>query len=228
MFVAECSSRNNSSALIPGRRPWECVHRDHQRSRAVESQRRQIRILVIVELCGPKLNTTAISLSHPMYPEQNASGLRGRAPESFVMDGCDTRRSCCSRRLCKRQIPVSGCDLKGTRMACDFRGSGTGSSEQQVLFVVKYARLDPDGALTRKLQFFQKMLKYGLSTATTIAVYEAGFSDRALAVDLSSSLNPVAEQRHDVVTAIREQRESVTTILRKYPSYFSHIANNML
>jgi hypothetical protein len=79
-----------------------------------------------------------------------------------------------------------------------------------VIELANYASLDPDGTLTRKLQLFQKMLKYGLSTATTIAVYEAGFSDRALAMDLSPSLNLVAEQRPDVVRAIWEQRESVT------------------
>ena len=61
-----------------------------------------------------------------------------------------------------------------------------------------------------------------------IAVYEAGFSDRPLVVELTASLNIVAAQRRDVVQAIREHREQVTAILQKYPAYFAHIFNDVL
>ena len=72
------------------------------------------------------------------------------------------------------------------------------------------------------------MLKYGLSNATMITLYELGFSDRVVAADLPSSLNFVAEQRRDEVRAIREQRDAVTTVLQQYPSYFTHILNDVL
>jgi hypothetical protein len=97
-----------------------------------------------------------------------------------------------------------------------------------VIELATYTGIDTDGALTTKLQLFQKMLKYGLPSATTIALYEAGFSDRPLVADLSTSLNLVAEQRRDVVRAMRERREQVTAILQKYPAYFAHIFNHVL
>jgi POLQ-like helicase len=97
-----------------------------------------------------------------------------------------------------------------------------------VIELAAYSGIDAEGRIASKLQLFQKMLKYGLATSTTIAVYEAGFSDRVLVADLSSSLNLVAEQRRDVVRAVREQRENVITILQKYPAYFTHIANDVL
>jgi superfamily II DNA/RNA helicase len=97
-----------------------------------------------------------------------------------------------------------------------------------VIELATYTRIDTDGALTAKLQLFQKMLKYGLPTATAIAVHEAGFSDRPLVAELTASINLVAAQRRDVLHAIREHREQVTAILQKYPAYFAHIFNDVL
>jgi hypothetical protein len=97
-----------------------------------------------------------------------------------------------------------------------------------VIELAAYTGIDPVGGIATKLQIFQKMLKYGLSTSTAIAIYEVGFSDRVLVADLSSSLNLVVEQRRDVVRAVREQRENVIAILQKYPAYFTHIANDVL
>ncbi len=51
--------------------------------------------------------------------------------------------------------------------------------------------LDQDGTgdLINRLQLFQKRLKYGLPTETTIALYELGFSDRVIAQYIALSLN---------------------------------------
>ena len=51
--------------------------------------------------------------------------------------------------------------------------------------------LDQDGTedLVNRLQLFQKRLKYGLPTETTIALYELGFSDRVITQDLAMSLS---------------------------------------
>lgn len=48
---------------------------------------------------------------------------------------------------------------------------------------------DGTGDLINRLQLFQKRLKYGLPTETTIALYELGLSDRVIAQDLAASLN---------------------------------------
>jgi hypothetical protein len=56
----------------------------------------------------------------------------------------------------------------------------------------------------------------------------AGFSDRAIVADLSSSLGLVLEQRRDAIKKVRQQRDIVTTVLQKYPSYFTHVLNDVL
>lgn len=97
-----------------------------------------------------------------------------------------------------------------------------------VIEFATYTGIDADGAIVAKLQLFQKMLKYGLSSATMIALYEVGFSDRVVAADLTSSLNLSAEQRRDAIRAIRNQRDEVGAVLQKYPSYFTHILNDVV
>lgn len=97
-----------------------------------------------------------------------------------------------------------------------------------VVELVSYAAPDTTGELTDKLQVLQKMLKYGLPSPSTIALYEAGFSDRVIATDLRASLVLVDEQRRDVIRKIRQENATVTEVLQKYPSYFTHISNDVL
>jgi POLQ-like helicase len=97
-----------------------------------------------------------------------------------------------------------------------------------VIELVTYAAPDTTSELTDKLQVLQKMLKYGLPSPGTIALYEAGFSDRVIAADLSASLALADEQRRDVIRRIRQENATVTAILQKYPSYFTHISNDVL
>ena len=82
--------------------------------------------------------------------------------------------------------------------------------------------LDQDGTgdLINRLQLFQKRLKYGLPTETTIALYELGFSDRVIAQDLAAALNLETTQRGDIVKALRKDRDGANAVMDKYPSYF--------
>lgn len=82
--------------------------------------------------------------------------------------------------------------------------------------------LDQDGTgeLIRRLQFFQKRLKYGLPTETTIALYELAFSDRVIAQNLAVSLNLVATQKKDLVKALKQDRDGAKSVMEKHPSYF--------
>ena len=97
-----------------------------------------------------------------------------------------------------------------------------------IVELAAYAAPDATSELTGKLQLFQKMLKYGLPTASTIALYEAGFSDRVIVADLSASLGLLDEQRRDVIQKVRQESNIVMTILQKYPSYFTHIMADVL
>ena len=90
--------------------------------------------------------------------------------------------------------------------------------------------LDQDGTgdLINRLQFFQKRLKYGLPTETTIALYELGFSDRVIAQDLAASLNMAATQKKDLVKALKKDRDGARAVMEKYPSYFQERMNELL
>ena len=70
------------------------------------------------------------------------------------------------------------------------------------------------------MQLFQKRLKYGLPTETTIILYELGFSDRVIAQDLAASLNLSATQKKDLVKALKRDRDGAKALMEKYPSYF--------
>lgn len=90
--------------------------------------------------------------------------------------------------------------------------------------------LDQDGTgdLINRLQFFQKRLKYGLPTETTIALYELGFSDRVIAQDLAASLNMAATQKKDLVKALKKDRDGARAVMEKYPIYFQERINELL
>ncbi len=90
--------------------------------------------------------------------------------------------------------------------------------------------LDQDGTgdLINRLQLFQKRLKYGLPTETTIALYELGFSDRVIAQDLAAALNLAATQKKDLVKALKKDRDGARAVMEKYPSYFQESMNKIL
>lgn len=90
--------------------------------------------------------------------------------------------------------------------------------------------LDQDGTgdLINRLQLFQKRLKYGLPTETTIALYELGFSDRVIAQDLATSLNLDATQKKDLVKALKRDRDGSMAVMEKYPAYFQERMNELM
>lgn len=90
--------------------------------------------------------------------------------------------------------------------------------------------LDQDGTgnLINRLQIFQKRIKYGLPTETTIALYELGFSDRVIAQDLAASLNLAATQKKDIVKALKKNQDGARAVMEKYPSYFQERMNELL
>ncbi len=90
--------------------------------------------------------------------------------------------------------------------------------------------IDQDGTedLINRLQIFQKRLKYGLPTETTIALYELGFSDRVITQDLAASLNLAATQKIDLVKALQKVRDRARAVMEKYPAYFQERMNELL
>ncbi len=90
--------------------------------------------------------------------------------------------------------------------------------------------LDQDGTgdLINRLQLFQKRLKYGLPTETTIALYELGFSDRLISQDLAVSLNLSGAQKKNLVKALKKDRDVAIAVIEKYPAYFQERMNELV
>jgi len=84
------------------------------------------------------------------------------------------------------------------------------------------------GNPVNRLQIFQKRLKYGLPTETTIALYELGFSDRVIAQDIATSLSLDATQKKDLVKALKKDRDGAKAVMEKYPSYFQERMNEIM
>lgn len=82
--------------------------------------------------------------------------------------------------------------------------------------------------LVNYFHFFQKRLKYGLSTETTIALYELGFSDRVIAQDLAVSLKLKVKHRKDIIYALKQNQKTVNKIMNQYPRYFQEQMNEIL
>lgn len=82
--------------------------------------------------------------------------------------------------------------------------------------------------LIARLQIFQKRLKYGLPTETTIALYELGFSDRVISQDLAESLNLSATHKKDLIKELKKDGNAAIAVLEKYPTYFQEIINEFL
>jgi hypothetical protein len=78
------------------------------------------------------------------------------------------------------------------------------------------------------LKNFQKRLKYGLPSKTSVVLYELGFADRAVAQDLESRLNLTAEQRTGVVSALKQNAVNALTEAEKYPAYFQAKLSDIL
>lgn len=84
------------------------------------------------------------------------------------------------------------------------------------------------GKLISRLQLFQKSLKYGLPTATSITIYELGFSDRVIAQDLVKSLDICLVDKKDVINMFKQKRDISISVITKYPTYFKDKMNAIL
>ena len=94
--------------------------------------------------------------------------------------------------------------------------------------LIGLAGSDPSGQLIPRLELLQKMLKYGLPTPAAIALYELGFADRAVVSEICAALNLANEGRGEVRMRLRADRDAVTATLQKFPSYFTHIFDQVL
>lgn len=77
------------------------------------------------------------------------------------------------------------------------------------------------------IQLLQKQLKYGLTNQVAVTLYELGFADRAVSMELSTLFEEVQSDKNSVIRALKSLREPVFEILNQYPSYFRYVYQNI-
>lgn len=77
----------------------------------------------------------------------------------------------------------------------------------------------PNQDLLKKIQLYQKQIKYGLPNIESIVLYEIGFCDRTLALKLSTLFKGI-ETKEDMLRQLFVDDVKVKRILSEYPSYF--------
>lgn len=90
------------------------------------------------------------------------------------------------------------------------------------LFELLTAGTESQDGPMRVLGVLQKRLKYGLPAGAPIVLYEAGFADRTLAIELARVV-PDVSSRSEIREAMREAVDAVEAILVRYPQYFSEV-----
>lgn len=93
---------------------------------------------------------------------------------------------------------------------------------------IELSNHDESGDLIARLQLFQKRLKYGLPSETTIRLFELGFSDRVIAQDLSASLNLGSTPGNKIIKKLKQNRDDAMDVMAKYPKYFQERMNELL
>lgn len=89
--------------------------------------------------------------------------------------------------------------------------------------VIEFLDLDDSqgtGALRIDLQQLQKRLKYGLPNKATVALYELGFADRCVAMNIADTFSLHNEASDAVRKLLKEDPEQAANCVKHFPSYF--------
>ena len=92
--------------------------------------------------------------------------------------------------------------------------------------IVAYIR--PEAAnIVFALHSLQKRLKYGLPSKSAIILYEMGFTDRIIALELNEIVGNGLDARKKVLRAIKRNVSAASACLEHYPAYFSKIMKSL-
>ena len=82
----------------------------------------------------------------------------------------------------------------------------------------------------KSLRKLQKRLKYGLPDLSSVILYELGFSDRVVALDLRSTLKLENSNllRKNLIKLIKEEEVLIRRALKKYPVYFTSVLETLV
>lgn len=93
--------------------------------------------------------------------------------------------------------------------------------------LVTYFEAANEELVVERLKLLQSELKYGLPDRLTIAIHEAGFTDRMLAQDLKPICAGIPATKGEVLEYARNSQQQFEAVLAEYPSYFSSMLQSL-
>jgi len=77
--------------------------------------------------------------------------------------------------------------------------------------------------LTNNINSLQKRIKYGLPTELAIALFEIGFADRVIAIDLSLKFSDFPTEQKSLKYQIARNKQLFMKAINIYPSYYTNV-----
>jgi hypothetical protein len=104
-----------------------------------------------------------------------------------------------------------------------------GFAYEGAMVVATFADLSEgmDDTIVDAFKFLQRQMKAGLATASTLGMYEVGFSDREIAKDLSATFTQVTNFV-DARAWVRANGELTRGLIAPYPAYFRTVLDELL
>ncbi len=78
------------------------------------------------------------------------------------------------------------------------------------------------------LQALLKRLKYGLTNANAIMLFECGFCDRVIATELAAIFDGIELTKENIGDELRFREDQVLKVLNRNPSYFSEVYSHLI
>lgn len=184
---------------------WMAEHVDDIRE-AIEASR--IPDLFCEVIIRHMSNNTLMSLSTNDHSVTAFHMWRSGRPFCEIYEIFNTNKVKVGRRFVTRDDVVALCE------------SGFGFEAAMIAASASDLAEDIDESTQRALASLQRSLRYGLSSETEIALYEAGFADRVVVARIASYFEGVST-RSGVRSVCRAQCGDLETEISCFPSYFT-------
>ncbi len=84
---------------------------------------------------------------------------------------------------------------------------------------IEVSEIENTEKLIDRLHLFQKQLKYGLKSKTSVSAYESGFADRVIAQELSKIIGD-GKSKLEFIHSLKINNEECMSLLKRYPKYY--------
>lgn len=97
-----------------------------------------------------------------------------------------------------------------------------------IVEIINFNYPDKCDELIENIKVLQKRMKYGLPSTLAVLLYELGFCDRVISIDLCLELSSSSKlTKAKVIKHLKEKKDEIFNLLIKYPSYFSAVMKSI-